>query len=220
VSVQYTKDTFVVAPQRYVARRYRIEPDASAASYFFAAAAVSGQTVTVPGLGKDALQGDMRFVQILRAMGAEVTLEDTRTTVTGTGRLSGVTVNMRDTSDTMPTLAAIAPYADGPVRIEDVRNTRVKECDRLGACATNLRAMGIHVATGDDWIEVEPGEPGPALIDCHGDHRIAMAFSVSSLRAEGLVLNDPHCVRKTFPRFHEMFGELRRTWGLAAVSSG
>lgn len=212
VSVQTAGDTFTVAPQRYAARDYDIEPDASTASYFFAAAAVSGRTVTVPGLGKGAMQGDLRFVEVLGAMGADVTLEPDRTTVTGTGRLSGITVNMRDISDTMPTLAAIAPYAEGPVRIEDVHNTRVKECDRLEACATNLRAMGIQVSTGDDWIEIRPGRPGPALIDCHGDHRIAMAFSVSGLRADGLVLDDPACVKKTFPGFHQAFADLRRSW--------
>jgi 3-phosphoshikimate 1-carboxyvinyltransferase len=213
VSVRRDGNTFTVAPQRYVAREYRVEPDASTASYFFAAAAVSGNTVTVPGLGKDAMQGDVHFVDVLHAMGAEVTMEDSRTTVTGTGRLSGITVNMRDISDTMPTLAAIAPYADGPVRIEDVHNTRVKECDRLEACAMNLRAMGIRVETGRDWIEIQPGEPRPALIDCHGDHRIAMAFSVAGLRAAGLRLDDPGCVKKTFPAFHQVFRALRQNWG-------
>ncbi|MEO3747510.1 3-phosphoshikimate 1-carboxyvinyltransferase [Plantactinospora sp. B5E13] len=216
VTVRTVGNTFTVPPQRYAARGYDIEPDASTASYFFAAAALTGQTVTVPGLGKNAMQGDVRFVEALRAMGAEVVVEENRTTVTGTGRLGGLTVNMRDISDTMPTLAAIAPYADGPVRIEDVANTRVKECDRLEACATNLRAMGIEVATGDDWIEIHPGTPRPALIDCHADHRIAMAFSVAGLRADGLVLDDPECVRKTFPDFHRVFGDLRREWDLTA----
>ncbi|HEX8632040.1 MAG TPA: 3-phosphoshikimate 1-carboxyvinyltransferase [Catenuloplanes sp.] len=214
VTVLHDGDSFTVAPQRYVARPYAIEPDASTASYFFAAAALSGNTVTVPGLGRHALQGDIRFCEVLQAMGCDVRMEDAQTTVTGVGKLSGITVNMRDISDTMPTLAAIAPFADGPVRIEDVHNTRVKECDRLEACATNLRAMGIRVQTGRDWIEIWPGSPQPALIDCYGDHRIAMAFSVTGLRADGLVLNQPDCVKKTFPDFHRVFGALRRSWGL------
>ena len=103
----------------------------------------------------------------------------------------------------MPTLAAIAPYADGPVTIEDVANTRVKECDRLDACAENLRRMGVRVETGHDWIRIFPGSPAPAEIACHRDHRIAMAFSVAGLRVPGLTLDDPACVKKTFPTFHE-----------------
>ncbi|MFI1996434.1 3-phosphoshikimate 1-carboxyvinyltransferase [Actinoplanes sp. NPDC020271] len=218
VSVASDQDTFTVPAQRYSAREYRIEPDASTASYFFAAAALTGNSVTVPGLGTGAMQGDIAFVDVLRRMGAEVKMEESRTTVSGTGRLSGITVNMRDISDTMPTLAAIAPYADGPVRIEDVYNTRVKECDRLDACATNLSAMGIRVATGRDWIEIQPGRPGPAVIDCNADHRIAMAFSVAGLRADSLTLDDPQCVKKTFPEFHEVFRDLRNQWRHATGS--
>ncbi|MGC4810617.1 3-phosphoshikimate 1-carboxyvinyltransferase [Micromonospora sp. DT228] len=217
VSVEWDDDTFTVPPQRYAARDYRVEPDASTASYFFAAAALTGNSVTVAGLGTEVMQGDIGFVDILRRMGADVTIDSDRTTVTGTGRITGTTVNMRDISDTMPTLAAIAPFADGPVRIEDVYNTRVKECDRLEACAKNLSAMGIEVATGRDWIEIQPGRPRPALIDCHADHRIAMAFSVTGLRADGIEFDDPECVKKTFPAFHQVFGELREQWSRAAV---
>ncbi|WP_037908469.1 3-phosphoshikimate 1-carboxyvinyltransferase [Actinacidiphila yeochonensis] len=212
VEVVREGDTFVVPSATYQARDYPIEPDASTASYVFAAAALSGRTATVPGLGSGALQGDLAFVDVLRRMGAEVETTADATTVTGTGRLSGVTVNMRDISDTMPTLAAIAPFADGPVRIEDVYNTRVKECDRLDACAQNLRAQGIRVETGRDWIEIHPGTPKPVEIACHADHRIAMSFSVAALRTPGTTLDDPGCVKKTFPGFHGFFADLRRTW--------
>jgi 3-phosphoshikimate 1-carboxyvinyltransferase len=207
-------DTFTVPPGGYTATDYRVEPDASTASYFFAAAALTGRTATVPGLGTGALQGDLAFVDVLRRMGAEVTMTEESTTVTGTGRLSGLTVNMRDISDTMPTLAALAPFADGPVRIEDVYNTRVKECDRLEACAGNLRRQGIRVETGRDWIEIHPGTPAPAEIACHRDHRIAMSFSVAALRTPGIRLDDPGCVRKTFPGFHEFFADVRARWGV------
>ncbi|NUT27032.1 MAG: 3-phosphoshikimate 1-carboxyvinyltransferase, partial [Streptomyces sp.] len=157
VEVGREGDTFVVPPGGYRATTYAVEPDASTASYFFAAAAVTpGGEVTVPGLGEEALQGDLGFVDVLRRMGARVTVGTDATTVRGTGELRGVTVNMRDISDTMPTLAAIAPFASGPVRIEDVANTRVKECDRLEACAENLRRLGAEVATGPDWIEIRP----------------------------------------------------------------
>ncbi|MCG0065893.1 3-phosphoshikimate 1-carboxyvinyltransferase [Streptomyces tricolor] len=199
-----------VPPSGYRATTYAVEPDASTASYFFAAAAVTpGREITVPGLGAGALQGDLRFVEVLRRMGAEVEIAEDRTTVRGTGELRGLTVNMRDISDTMPTLAAIAPFASGPVRIEDVGNTRVKECDRLQACADNLRRLGVDVTTGPDWIEIRPGTPAPGVeIKTFGDHRIVMSFAVTALRTPGLAYDDPGCVRKTFPGFHEAFAAL------------
>ncbi|MBT2442830.1 3-phosphoshikimate 1-carboxyvinyltransferase [Streptomyces sp. ISL-36] len=206
--------TYTVAPTGYRATTYRIEPDASTSSYFFAAAALEpGRSVTVPGLGTGALQGDLRFVDVLRRMGAEVEITGTATTVRGTGTLRGLTVNMRDISDTMPTLAALAPFADGPVRIEDVANTRVKECDRLDACAENLRRLGITVTTGPDWIEIHPGTPAPTGVEIttHGDHRIVMSFAVTALRTPGITFDDPGCVRKTFPDFHHAFEAFTRT---------
>ena len=116
---------------------------------------------------------------------------------------------MRDISDTMPTLAAIAPFADGPVRIEDVANTRVKECDRLEACADNLRRLGVTATTGPDWIEIQPGSPlRDVEIKTYGDHRIVMSFAVTALRTPGITYDDPGCVRKTFPGFHEAFAQL------------
>ncbi|WP_326672805.1 3-phosphoshikimate 1-carboxyvinyltransferase [Streptomyces sp. NBC_01257] len=196
---------FSVPPGGYRATSYPVEPDASTASYFFAAAALTGREVTVPGLGQGALQGDLRFTDVLRRMGAEVRTTADATTVRSTGRLTGITVNMRDISDTMPTLAGIAPFASGPVRIEDVGNTRVKECDRLEACARNLRRMGVTVTTGPDWIEILPGTPEPVEIETHGDHRIVMSFAVTGLRTPGITFDDPGCVRKTFPGFHEAF---------------
>ncbi|MCC5477304.1 3-phosphoshikimate 1-carboxyvinyltransferase [Streptomyces barringtoniae] len=210
VEVARDGEVYDVPAGGYRATAYAVEPDASTASYFFAAAAVTpGREVTVPGLGTGALQGDLRFVEVLRRMGAEVELAADRTTVRGTGVLRGLTVNMRDISDTMPTLAAIAPFASGPVRVEDVANTRVKECDRLQACADNLRGLGVPVATGPDWIEIRPGTPAPGTgIRTFGDHRIVMSFAVTGLRTPGLTYDDPGCVRKTFPGFHEAFARL------------
>ncbi|MFB8202838.1 3-phosphoshikimate 1-carboxyvinyltransferase [Kitasatospora purpeofusca] len=213
-TVTRTGRVYEVAPGGYRAAAYPVEPDASTASYFFAAAALTGRRLTVPGLGKDALQGDLRFVDVLARMGARVEVGSDRTTVEGPagGRLSGLTVDMRDISDTMPTLAAVAPFADAPVRIENVANTRVKECDRLDACAENLRRLGIDVATGHDWIEISPGTPRGTALASHGDHRMVMSFSVTGLRTPGITFDDPGCVRKTFPEFHEVFGQLREEW--------
>ncbi|MGW0806308.1 3-phosphoshikimate 1-carboxyvinyltransferase [Nonomuraea sp. NPDC002799] len=215
VGVRREGDTFVVPSRPYEAVEYTVEPDASTASYPLAAAALTGRSVTVPGLGSGSLQGDVAFAGVLERMGASVRLTEDSVTVTGNGRLRGLTVNMRDISDTVPTLAAIAPFADGPVRIEDVHNIRVKECDRLEACAENLRRLGVPVTTGRDWIEIQPAPPRPAEIACHGDHRIAMSFSVTGLRAPGITLDDPGCVKKTFPGFHQALDELRAEWGLA-----
>jgi 3-phosphoshikimate 1-carboxyvinyltransferase len=215
VTVHRDGSTYHVPAQPYTATDYLVEPDASTASYFLAAAAVTGRSVTVPGLGAQALQGDVRFAQVLAEMGAEVGMSAHELTVTGPadGRLGALTVDMRDISDTMPTLAAIAPFADGPVRIENVYNTRVKECDRLEACAENLRALGVEVALGRDWIEIRPGRPAAARIACRGDHRIAMAFSITGLRTPGITLDDPGCVKKTFPGFHQALAELGAAWG-------
>jgi 3-phosphoshikimate 1-carboxyvinyltransferase len=206
-------DNFTVRPGGYAARSFEVEPDASAASYFLAAAAVTGETVVVPGLYADSLQGDVQFARVLQRMGARVGFDPDGITVTGRGPLHGTEVNMRDISDTMPTLAAIAPFTDSPVRIVDVANTRVKESDRLDACAVNLRRLGVQVATGPDWIEIWPGTPKAAEIECRGDHRIAMSFSITGLRTPGLTLDDPGCVRKTFPGFHTVLADLRREWG-------
>jgi 3-phosphoshikimate 1-carboxyvinyltransferase len=214
VEVGRDGDDLAVPAGGYRATEYDIEPDASTASYFFAAAALTGREVTVPGLGSGALQGDLRFVELLERMGARVRIGADEVTVAGTGRLAGITANMRDISDTMPTLAAIAPWADGPVRIEDVYNTRVKECDRLDACADNLRRLGVRVDTGRDWIQIWPGVPAAAEIGCRGDHRIAMSFSVAGLRTPGLTLDEPGCVKKTFPEFHQAFADLRREWAV------
>ncbi|SEG37057.1 3-phosphoshikimate 1-carboxyvinyltransferase [Nonomuraea solani] len=214
VEVRRAGDTFVVPPGPYTATDHLIEPDASTASYPLAAAALTGSSVTIPGLGSGSLQGDVRFAEVLGRMGADVDMSADTVTVTGTGRLRGLTTNMRDISDTVPTLAAIAPFADGPVRIEDVYNTRIKECDRLDACAENLRRLGVPVTTGRDWIEIHPARPRAAEIACHGDHRIAMSFSITGLRTPGITLDEPGCVKKTFPGFHEALAGLRAEWGL------
>jgi 3-phosphoshikimate 1-carboxyvinyltransferase len=214
VRVHRDGNTFNVPALSYAATDYTIEPDASTASYFLAAAAITGRSVTIPGLGSNSLQGDLGFANVLARMGADVTLTKDSVTVTGAsgGQLSGITVNMRDISDTAPTLAAIAPFADAPVRIEDVYNIRIKECDRLEACAENLRALGVTVETGRDWIEIQPSPPRPAHIACHGDHRIAMALSITGLRTPGITLDEPGCVKKTFPDFHQALADLRNAW--------
>jgi 3-phosphoshikimate 1-carboxyvinyltransferase len=186
-----------------------VEPDASTASYFFAAAALTGTEIVVPGLGANSPQGDLRFVEILRTAGARVTVAEDSTTVAGPPALhGGFTVDMNEISDTMMTLAAIAPYLDAPITITGVGHTRLKESDRVAVMAANLAACGITVAEAPDRLTIHPGQPEPATIACHRDHRIAMSFAVLGLRADGIVLDDPNCVRKTFPGFFAEFGRL------------
>ncbi|WP_030274628.1 3-phosphoshikimate 1-carboxyvinyltransferase [Streptomyces sp. NRRL B-24484] len=193
----------------YRATDLRIEPDASTASYVFAAAAVTGRSVTVSGLGSDSLQGDLRFVEVLRRAGAEVETGADGTTVTGTGRLrGGFEVDMGDISDTFMTLAAVAPLADAPITVTGIRHARFKESDRIAAVAGNLRRLGVEVTEGPDRLTVHPGPVTGGLVDCHRDHRIAMSFSVLGLRIPGIVLDDPSCVDKTFPEFHTEFARL------------
>ncbi|MBT2441200.1 3-phosphoshikimate 1-carboxyvinyltransferase [Streptomyces sp. ISL-36] len=199
-----------VAPGGYRAADLVVEPDASTASYVFAAAAVTGTTVTVPGLGRGSLQGDLRFVEALRRAGAGVEIGESATTVTGAGPLrGGFTLDMGEISDTFMTLAAIAPLADAPITLTGIAHARLKESDRIAAVAENLRACGIRTEEAADRITVHPGSPRPARIACRRDHRIAMAFSVLGLAAPGVItLDDPGCVAKTFPGFHAEMARL------------
>ena len=214
--VDRSGDDFKILPRAYQATEFAVEPDASTASYFLAAAAVTGRSVTIPGLGSRSAQGDLRFgTEVLPAMGCDVELSEDSITLRGPGQLTGGEFDMRDISDTMPTLAAIAPFADSPVSITGVGNVRVKESDRLAAMESNLRACGIRVSSGPDWITVEPGQPHGALIACHADHRIAMACSVLGLRTPGITLDDSLCVSKTCPDFHSLLGGLCQAWELA-----
>jgi 3-phosphoshikimate 1-carboxyvinyltransferase len=193
-----------VAPgQRYTGRVFPIEPDASNASYFFAAAAVTGGRVRVDGLGRDSTQGDLRFVDALAAMGADVQIGAEFTTVQGppNGDLRGVDLDLGPISDTAQTLAAIAPFATGPTTIRGVAHARLKETDRVAALATELRRLGQEVAEFPDGLRITPRPIVPATIDTYDDHRMAMSFAVTALRAPGVRLRDPGCVAKTFPEF-------------------
>lgn len=195
---------FAVAPgQHYQGRAYQIEPDASNASYFFAAAAVTGGRVRVDGLGKRSTQGDLDFVRVLEAMGASVTIADGYTEVTGPpgGALRGVDLDLNAISDTAQTLAAIAPFAQGPTTIRGVEHARLKETDRVAALATELRKMGQQVEERPDGLTIVPRAIVPAEIDTYDDHRMAMSFGVATLRAPGLRILDPGCTAKTFPDF-------------------
>lgn len=203
--------TLAVRPgQRYRGRAYRIEPDASSASYFFAAAAVTGGRVRLEGLGSTSTQGDLRFIDVLAAMGAEVREEKDAVEVIGPtgGRLRGGEFDMAHISDTAQTLAAIAPFADGPVTIRGVAHNRLKETDRIAAVTNELRRLGQDVDEFEDGLTIVPRPVTPVDVDTYDDHRIAMSFAITALRAPGIRLRDPGCVAKTFPDFFDRLAAL------------
>jgi 3-phosphoshikimate 1-carboxyvinyltransferase len=189
------------AQASYVAREYQVEPDASSASYPFALAAVSGGTITVPGLGVDALQGDYGFLEVLARLGAKVDKGPASSTVSGTGTLRGISVDMHDISDTVMTLAAIAPLLSGETKIDNVANIRIKETDRLMATVQELRRLGQAVSHGEDWLSVQPRALTADTVQCYADHRMAMSFAVLAAVSDGVRIEDPACVAKTYPGF-------------------
>ncbi len=200
---------FRVSRQSYKSREYAIEPDASAASYFFAAAAITGGEVTVEGLSRNSLQGDVEFCDCLAQMGCEVRYEADRITVVGRP-LRGITVDMNAISDTVQTLSAVALFADGPTTITGVGHIRHKETDRIGNLAIELRKLGAQVEELADGLRITPGVLHGAEIATYNDHRMAMSLALVGLRVPGVVILDPKCTEKTYPGF---FGDLARLAG-------
>jgi 3-phosphoshikimate 1-carboxyvinyltransferase len=187
---------------------YAIEPDASAASYFFAAAAISGGRISIPGLTGHSMQGDVRFIDVLERMGCLIERGPESITVTG-GSLRGVDVGMSDISDTVMTLAAVACFADCPTTIRNVGHIRHKETDRLSALATELRRLGMGAEEFDDGLTIVPRPLHGAEIETYDDHRMAMSLALVGLRVPGVVIKNPGCVAKTYPDFFVDFDRLR-----------
>jgi 3-phosphoshikimate 1-carboxyvinyltransferase len=187
---------------------YAIEPDASAASYFLAAAAITGGRVTVPGLTGHSLQGDVRFVDVLARLGCTVEYGDQALTVQG-GPLTGIDVGMNDISDTVMTLAAVACFAKGSTTIRNVAHVRHKETDRIAALATELRKLGAGIEEFEDGLTIIPGPLHGACVDTYQDHRMAMSLALIGLRVPGVVINDPGCVAKTYPHYFTDLESLR-----------
>jgi 3-phosphoshikimate 1-carboxyvinyltransferase len=211
VAVEAGGDAFVVPPDRYRATAYAVEPDASAAAYFLAAAALVGGRVTVAGLGAGSRQGDARFADLLAAMGASVERTVVATTVTGTGRLAGLgTVDLADMPDMTPTLAVLAAFADGPTRITGVGFVRGHETDRIAAVVAELGRLGVRAEAEADGLAVDPspGGPGPGRVATYDDHRMAMSFALAGLRVPGITIAGPGCVAKTFPGFWDALDRL------------
>jgi 3-phosphoshikimate 1-carboxyvinyltransferase len=188
--------------QSYRCREYAIEPDASSASYFWGAAAVSGGRVTVDGLSGESLQGDVGLVAILELMGCRVEYGANSITVEGRP-LRGIDIDMNAISDTVQTLAVVALFADGPTAIRNVAHIRHKETDRIGDLARELRKLGATVEERLDGLTITPGPLRGAAIDTYNDHRMAMSFSLAGLKIPGVTIRDPGCTAKTYPNFFE-----------------
>ena len=209
VEVDEANGRFTVAPALYSSREYEVEPDASGASYFMAAAAVTGGRVRIPGLGSSSPQGDLRFAGVLRDMGCRVEIAPHSIEVIGPDRLQGIEVDMNAFSDTMITLAAISPFATSPTTIKNVGHTRLQETDRLSAVATELNRLGVKTHTTASTIRIIPDIVRPGVIRTYGDHRMAMAFAITGLVASGIRIGDPGCVAKTFPGYFGALESLR-----------
>ena len=202
--------TFTVSGDaKYIAPgKFMVEGDASSASYFLAAGAIKGGKVRVTGIGQNSIQGDIRFADVLEAMGATVVWHDEYVEITG-APLKGVNMDMNHIPDAAMTIATTALFAEGPTTMTNIYNWRVKETDRLAAMATELQKLGAKVEEGHDYIKVWPTDSlKHAEIDTYNDHRIAMCFSLVALSDTPVTINDPGCTRKTFPDYFTRFKTL------------
>jgi 3-phosphoshikimate 1-carboxyvinyltransferase len=194
----------IIVPQgRYATTTYAVEPDASNASYFLATAAIHhGGKVTIEGLGKQSLQGDVAFADLLHQMGADLLFGPDFITVVGTDRLDAIDADMTAMPDMAQTLAVVALFAKGETRLGGLHTLRLKETDRVAALATELSKFGAAVSVeGDEMMITPPASLRPAAVDTYDDHRMAMSFAVAGTKLDGVVIRAAECVNKTYPNF-------------------
>jgi 3-phosphoshikimate 1-carboxyvinyltransferase len=199
-----------VLPGGYRGSHFDVEPDASSASYPLAAAAIVGGSVEVRRLGRSSIQGDARFADLLEQMGCDVRRTDQSVSVFRgkTTRMKGIDVDMRDMSDLVPTLAAVAAFASSPTTIRGVGFIRAKESNRIEDLVNELRNIGVHASATPDGLIVEPSQVGSGVVNTHHDHRLAMAFAVMGLGVGGVEICDPSVVTKSWPEFWSMLASL------------
>ena len=204
------KQFTIRSKQAYQPGEYIIEADASGASYFLGAAAIAGGRVRVQHLTSSSHQGDAQFAYVLEKMGCTVVEGEDWLEVRGGGTLRGIDIDLNAMPDMAQTLAVVALFAEGPTRIHNVANLRIKETDRIAAPATELRKLGATVEEHEDGLTITPNPDGyhGAALDTYDDHRMAMSLAMAGLRIPGVIINDPECVSKTFPDFFERFGKL------------
>jgi 3-phosphoshikimate 1-carboxyvinyltransferase len=196
------KSFSIKAGRGYEAREYEVEPDASSATYFFAASAITGGRVRMLGLDRASKQGDVGFVDVLGRMGCRIDAGQGWLEVGG-GPLGGIDVDMNRMPDAVPALAVVAACAEGKTSIRNVANLRHKETDRLSALAGELSKAGCQVKEFEDGLEIEPGVLRGAVFETYNDHRMAMSLALFGLRLEGVKIKNPECVAKTFPDYFQ-----------------
>ena len=208
VQTQFDGKNYEVMPgAAYHKTAYVVEPDMSAACYFYGAAAITGGKAIVKNVHMDNTQGDKKFLNVLEQLGCKVTDTAKGICVEGPehGKIHGIDIDMNDFSDQTMTLAAMAPYADAPVHISHIGHIRLQESDRIHAIVTELRRAGIRCEEEEDALTIYPGVPHAAVIKTYEDHRMAMAFSLLGLRTDGIIIDDPLCCKKTFENYFELF---------------
>lgn len=213
LSVEVTREGyekfFIPGNQIYRSGVYEVEPDCSQAGYFWAAAAITGASIAVRGVHPKTRQGDVRFSEVLESMGCSIVAENEGIRVTG-GVLKGISVDMSDMPDMVPTLAVVAAFAEGKTEIRNVAHLRAKESNRLESVADELEKIGIDAKCSDTGITITGGRPRAARISTYNDHRMAMSFAVAGLKTKGIFIENETCVTKSFPNFWDVFDSLYR----------
>lgn len=210
VSHRYHTDfTLEILPTEYKAANILIEPDASTASYFFAAAALTQSSIHIKNLMTESCQGDLKFLDVLKKIGCQINSDSSGISVTGPANLKSIgSINMNSFSDTFMTLAILAPFLPTQTTIHGIHHTRHQESDRINAMMDGLHRVGIRTESTEDSLTIFPGNPVGNAIHSHHDHRIAMAFSILGLKIPGIMINDAQCVNKTCPLFFEYLEQL------------
>ena len=204
---QKSENEYEILPSgHYTAREYQIEPDVSAACYFYAAAAITGGSILVRNVHSTSMQGDMRFLNVLEKMGCDVKEErrGIRVTAPADGTLHGIEIDMNDFSDQSMTLAAIAPFAKEPVYIKNIGHIRLQESDRIHAIVTELARLGVRVEEEQDAVKIYPSDVKPAVVQTYDDHRMAMSFALIGLKVDGIVIDNYECCKKTFENYFDV----------------
>ena len=195
--------------QSYQAGLHFVEPDCSQAGYFWAAAAITGSTIKVKSISSNSLQGDIRFLDLLNAMGCDVIAEADGVAVTG-GQLRAIETDMGDMPDLVPTLAVVAAFAKGTTIVTNIEHLKDKESDRLNAVINELNKMGIEAEYSERALRITGGQLHGAEIETYDDHRIAMSFAIAGLKVKNVWIKDETCVEKSFPEFWRVFDGLKK----------
>lgn len=209
--IREKSNSFWIPQGRYQAQSFKVEADCSSSAYFFAAAALGQGEVCITNWNRETFQGDRHILRFLQEMGCFVKESPTQATVSGPHALKAITTEMKDYPDLVPVLAVVAGFAQGTSRFSGIAHLRYKESNRLQALVQELQRAGIHAVEGDDFLEIKGGEMTATRIHCYQDHRIAMSFSVAQIRCPQLEIDQPECVKKSFPTFWDLWRKVLET---------